>query len=314
MEPLGRGRALDRSRLRLQRSAHRCRHRATSSARASSASAAASGQESPAGILLPGAGRQSGRGAVAGPRPGSAGGSGGGPGGCQTRGPGAPRLRCRRRVLRGWPCRLLPARPRSPPAAGSSLGHIYIDIGHLHPIHLRNDVSAAYLSSAAKCGDWSGRTGDKDRGARGRGRGSPPLLRAGGPAPLSRPPLAPRPDGTALPVAALPVPAAPASRRDGGPSALGTPSAPPEPSQNIHPQAGPSRRPGKEASRVPGSPVRGAPQPRSAGPTAPDGSGRQGGCRSPPPPGAPPAPGVNHRRAGTCTGHNETTSEVRSRA
>lgn len=54
MEPLGKGRALARSLLRLQRSAHRCLHRASSSARAASASAAAAGQESPAGILLRG--------------------------------------------------------------------------------------------------------------------------------------------------------------------------------------------------------------------------------------------------------------------
>lgn len=54
MEPLGKGRALARSLLRLQRSAHRCLHRASSSARAGSASAAAAGQESPAGILLRG--------------------------------------------------------------------------------------------------------------------------------------------------------------------------------------------------------------------------------------------------------------------
>lgn len=72
MEPLGKGRALARSRLRLQRSAHRCRHRVISRARANSTSAAASGQEGPAGILL----RRRGR---AGRR-------------CQARGAGAPRL------------------------------------------------------------------------------------------------------------------------------------------------------------------------------------------------------------------------------
>lgn len=50
---------------------------------------------------------------------------------------GGRRPATRLRALRDGPCRLLPARPRSPPAAGSPLGHIYIDIGHLRPIHLR---------------------------------------------------------------------------------------------------------------------------------------------------------------------------------
>lgn len=115
MEPLGRGRALARSRLRLQRSAHRCQHRVTSRAGASSPSAAASGQESPAGISC-------------------GGGDGAGGGGPQERGP-APRDSAAGAARRALPA--VPARPRSPPAAGSPLGHIYIDIGHLRPIHLR---------------------------------------------------------------------------------------------------------------------------------------------------------------------------------